>query len=318
MKKIGFLMLSLAGVMVLGGWSKDAKKPSFAAQGKEVAFADFEKAFNEKIENNEFLKPKKGEYVPSFKSTTKSAESETNLNKRGNKIVKQKRSAGSSKSSTKYDAKRGVAENVESGKSQSDEFDFGYKSNRKSQTSVDFKFQKASEEGKEYLAQVDLKSKTYNFMTPVDEDEKYEDLFSSLAYMAYSDGYEEFAEIWTNYVTAKEEEKSNYKFYQNKNLYTIEFKKDSEGEYKYNDEVKYSFKDNRYSKVQVDLKNAKKIKVTYYSERTRVRTYAVAYEDYLPKDVQTIKNRESIVMQLTKTNVSVKQQNLAKFAKTED
>ncbi len=310
MKKIKFLPLFLVAPLLVG--CNNVKQPKFAKEGDAVEFDKFADDLSKKSAEASFAKEAKlGSLV--FKSTNQSSE-ESKRTRSDKTVVNQSSDFEETKTDGKYDANnllisaKGSTKQNEQSKSLYGTSKTSLKSN--SETFV----QEFSKEDKKYVVTGNKKAKELQKMVELSDLVKAEDYFDLMMKALVANGGSRIQAACEAYALADEEAKKNYKFYENGDIFTVEFKEVVENEEHKNgeDKVEYVVNGSDSFKIQIDLTEGK-WKSKYYRETSEKIEHKLDHGSYLEGEVTESLIKASEDVEINSKDVKLKAVDVSKY-----
>ena len=311
MKKSKLLILVLVAPLLTGCGSGKVKAPKFAKEGESVSgdkfVEDIGKAYSSSAIAQEAAL---GSSVVSF-----------NLKMSGDLgVERDKKSFSKSTSFTEqdtkleYDAGNSILKMTNKGvMKESEKTKHGTTTSNGSQNQV-ASYGAAQVSGANYIVNVNQKAKEY-FKIMLIEGEitaaKYDDMMLKMMVGSLIDQYSFSAAAWA---TMTDEEKAEYKFYENGNIYTYEFEHKVENEETKDEEDKVVKieSERHYTKVQIDF-TAGKMAVKAFDEVENTTVYKQNSGIYVAEDIVKEKQLQSVDASCIDKDVKLKSTDLSKF-----
>ena len=313
MKKVGkFLPLFLVAPLLVGcGSNKKVEKPKFADNGSSM---EAEK-FMEDLEKAQLsCKYAKEEKVGSFELKSSERNSEKYTVTRGKKVADKKETNIWADVTMQYDSSALLmASKGESGYKIARE-NKSFKEIEKQSFKVDAMAQGGQYSGANYLIAVDKKAKEYSPVELLSDKLTLADALDLEAKQGVMDMADGLSELIQAYFLSDEEGRKLFSFYNNNNVYTIEYNKPSEEvEVKdLKDEVYRVDSDSNYAKVQVDFTNDK-MAYRFYTEYKSKSVYKKAVEGHALDEVVEEENLLSEEAVAETKSVKLKAADVSKY-----
>ena len=313
MKKVGkFLPLFLVAPLLVGcGSNKKVEKPKFADNGSSI---EAEK-FMEDLEKAQLsCKYSKEEKVGSFELKSSDRHSKKHTVTRGKNVADKKDTNIWSDATVQYDSSALLmASKGETGYKITSE-NKTFKEVEKLSFKVDAMAQGGQYSGANYLIAVDKKAKEYTPVELLSDELTLADALDAEAkegVMGIASGLSDLIEA---YILSDEEGKKLYSFYNNDNVFTIEYNKPSEEvEVKdLKDEVYRVDSDSNYVKVQVDFTNDK-MAYRFYSEYKSKSVYKKAVDGHALDEVVEEEDLQSAEAIAETKSVKLKAADVSKY-----
>lgn len=319
MKKYNVLPLVLVLPLLVGCGQKDIKAPKFAKEGDKVEYSAFNDAMNEINKEHAFFKSEEDYLLPSFKANIKEESLNKTELKRENKVHRSELNYSKKTTLGEYDKANGILhEKVETKGNAGGEAAQGYEKAEETRKTEIYR-QKGSDEGKDYLINVNVPNRTYALGSEVTELSPYDKLIDNKAasIATRNNAVFAFAFMMMAYSLADEEEQAKFSFYKNDKIFTLEYKDEKKGEEVKDaeDKVKWTIDESMDVKFQIDLSKSDSYKATYYSVETESTNYNIVYDYCVPGDVEIETKKQLIVAEVAQKDISLKAQDLAKFTK---
>jgi hypothetical protein len=213
-----------------------------------------------------------------------------------------------------YDAGNSIVKMTNKGAAKdSEKTKHGTSSSNGSQTQV-ASYEAAQVSGANYIVNVNHTAKEY-FKIMLIEGEvtaaKYDDMIVKMMVGSLIEQYSFSAASWA---TMTDEEKAEYKFYENGNIYTYEFEHKVENEETKDEEDKVVKieSERHYTKVQIDF-TAGKMAVKAFDEVETTTVYKQRYNSYAAEDIVKEKQLQSVDASCIDKDVKLKSTDLSKF-----
>ena len=255
MKKIKvFPLLILVPMLASCGLSKPSS-PKFADVGKEVKFDKFQtdlmEASGKAIFNSE-------KALPSGILKSKKAILSTTILKRGKETLMDYNVLRNENSELKYDKENKIVKEIVEDKSEAQSKTQTEKASEVDNVKTTRVYQEGEKDKKKYVLEVrpDLKEVYKEADLSGTKIAAYLDTFVKVNVGSTADNI--FNEIFMQYAASDEKEKKNYKFYENDQIFTIEYKSELEEDVKDDDEKVFLKRTTiQETKVQVELNDKK-------------------------------------------------------------
>lgn len=315
MKKIKLLPL-LAVIPMLASCGGKPAKPKFAKFGDEVKVDVFDKKTADAVKKSVLDKKE----IPS--GTVKAS---TNIyylteHKRGNKVMTKSEQHNEGISEVKHDAKNLVIEGKSTSKSSYVKKSKEGTKNQSAKSVKTYVDQEAKIDSKKYVVSAYKDSKEfYKLATIVEEVNSTKSILNTEIRNFLLVGQLLTYTVESGYNSADKEGKKNYKFYQNGNIFTIDFKEEIENESKnFEDKVEYIVKGTNEITVQVQIE-AEKVSYKYFSQREEVYEYKLdTGSNYAKGDVKKEVNCYVAEGEWKKKDVSLKAVDLSGYTQCGD
>jgi len=272
-------------------------KPSFKKAGAEISKDDFVKALDEESKSIDLLSEEKVGSATLSKTTKKETKT---TEKRGKKSVSKKTESSTDKDNYTYDADNLVVKVVSSKKSSISKKTKEEKYSKTEKTKTEGYVQKHTRADEKYLISVNKTTKVYQPVLPCSSDEFAVEMIKLSVVSTLGSSFSAGSSLLSQYNSADEEGKKDFKFYKNVKVYTIELSSSKDNELSYG---KQTVK--KYEKYQVVFADGK-FDVKSYKESTTTTEYG---KDYVtPGDaVEHVKGDVTEVVSKTSTKYSAKQ-----------
>ena len=292
------LLPILLAFPLLAGCGTNVKKPAFKKVGDKVTFEQFKEGIEKAREENIFFK---GDELPSFQVSLESKGVGQAVSKRGKQTLREAVTKSTMTINSKLDVKNGVSER----KQVRDESvvlttNLGSDSADESSKST-LVLQKLAKDNEEYAITVNEKAKYY-IVSPankISELNPYSKILEKDALTPFATVKALETTMLAEYQSASEEEKARYSFYQNKQVFTVEYVYEEN-----NEEDKTSEKST--SKLQFDLSDNEKYTVMVYSESSSHEEVLETHMDEIKGDVFEEVTKNALTLKAQKKNVTVK------------
>ena len=175
-------------------------------------------------------------------------------------------------------------------------------------------YEAAQVAGANYIVNVNQTGKEYQKIILIEGEvtaAKYDDMMLKTMVGSLINEYAFSASSWD---AMTDEEKAEYKFYENGNIYTYEYEHKVENEETKDAEDKVVKIDSErtYSKVQIDF-TAGKMAIRGYEEAETTTVYKQNYGSYAAEDIVKEKQLQSVDASYTDKDVKLKSTDLSKF-----
>lgn len=277
MKKLTILPLFLVAPLLVG-CGTNVKAPKFAKAGEEVSCEKFGTDLLEKKEAAAFSKEDK---IGSLVWKNKSASKRTIKDVRADKlVVKDSVNYNELNVTMQYDASNYLIQGSQKAKSSTVEKTQYEDEKTEQNANVNMFIQEYAKNDKKYAIYGNKESKELHGAAELGESLTIADYVDGNMKNMLAQQGTTVVSIVVQYETLTDEEKAKYKFYENGNIFTVEYKSEKEDEHKDGEDVViYKTKTSNYSKIQLDLTDgAWKLKM--YQEDTIETEYVKDDEDY--------------------------------------
>jgi hypothetical protein len=314
-------LATLLCLPLLAGCGNNVKAPKFAEYGKELNYADYMDATQKKTEASVLKKSFNEKKMESFEGKGSSASFSSSEIVRNKKSIYKNQSSSNATTVVKYDANASTFRTDEkSNNKQTTKDNFGSKtSGTKKNDSSQMQIDKVKD--KYYLIEVEFKKSEYKAEDELAKEadgKPYIDgymkelVLNSLTYIDYT-----MAMMIGLYNSFSDDVKSRFKFYQNDNIFTVEYKHKTENEeYKPADKL-ISVENGEYKNIlQIDLtENAWNAK--YYQNKKVTTEYKENFDTseikYAKGDVLTEISQTSTQYSFAKKDVKQQKADISKF-----
>ena len=250
MKKTKFLSLLVFAPLLASCGAGKFDEPKFAKYGDEVKAEKFGKAFDDILKKSSLNKKAKLGSLFMSKRDVYYSSSDVVRNK---KSIKGGSMGQAEVSEISYDSKNVIAKNVETDEYVQKEYALSGEEVAETSMKSTNQQQVSKVKGKSSLVSIDEDTKTYSVIYEVDKDNvpanDFDAQFKSYLSGQIESSYVTFA---LSYEAADAKEKKNYKFYQNGNVFTMEFQDSQEVE-----EENYKGSSSEKWTIQLDLTEGK-------------------------------------------------------------
>ena len=283
MKKIKFLPLLLVAPL-LTGCGNNVKAPKFDKAGEEVAADKFAADLDEKYTAASFAKEDK---LGSLVLKSKVADQQITKDVRADKLVIEDFNEYYEQNTTlKYDAANSLASaDISINGKSTEKTQYGKTTGKAAQKDTMF-IQKYSKDGSDYAVRGSKKAKELQNPTPLTEVMPMDVYCDTMVKMSLASQGADVSDAIAAYMGASEEERKNYKFYENGNIFTVEYAKTIEAQEHKNaeDKVDYVTSGSQNYKVQIDLTDGK-WKSKLYREVISKTEYKLIVDEHLEGEV---------------------------------
>lgn len=314
MKKILKLLPFAVLLPTLVGCSANKiKKTEFQDVGEEITLEEFNKNYEEVKAENEFVKEDK---LVSMIKNSYSAHSDNYENLRSGKLISKSEEKRINNSEEKYDVDHLISKSTTVENSSKNAKDsYGKSSSSSSSKKVSGVQQTISGEHV-YFASIDHIRKEYGPYQVLDDDHKAEDVFDNWIKFAGVNAMLQF--IGYEYGGEDEEIQKRYTYYQNGNIFTIQYdfeeeveNKSTVGEEELLDSI-LTIKDHR--KYQLDLTNGK-FSFKGSEEYSSDIKYERSFDENIVGDSHSHKENRYFAVSFEAGSVSLKTTDLSKYVK---
>ena len=311
MKKLTFLPLFLVAPLLVG-CGNNVKAPKFAKVGDEVAGDKFIADLTEKSSASAISKEDKlGSLV--IKSVVKSVD-EAKLTRADKTVVSQSTTYEEQKTDAKYDAANLLVAGKTSAKATLNKKTLYGTEKTNGTTKGNTFIQQFEKDGKKYAVMGNKEAKELNKMVEFTELLPADKYFDTMMKAMIGENGEHIMDACADWSMADEEGKKNFKFYENGNIFTVEYKRVIENEEHKNGEDKVDKVTNAtYSyKAQIDLTDGA-WKAMYYSEAEEKVEYKLNSGSNLEGEVKVTKGKSSEEVEVNSKDVKLKAVDVSKY-----
>ena len=304
MKKNKILTL-LAFTPLLSGCGNGVKAPKFVDYGKQVKASAFITNITKAFSDTRFNKAAK---ISSYEANSAYAQHGNEDLIRNNKVIRNNQEFYRKSIKYQYDASELVLNLKNNDVSKESHKENSHKLEDIQKGNYEEQLQAGKYNKKDYLLSLDIKFKEYRPYLPLD-GYKLADLFDGEAKSTANEIMEEsISSIQSNYYDATDEEKKNYKFYQNGEIYTIEYKSSQIKEVKGDRKTKT----NTIWKVQLDFTEGKWSGKEYSLQEVEIE-YLKKQEDFAKGDVTKATYEKSRENTIVLKDVKLKNEDVSKY-----
>lgn len=290
MKKLKFLPLLLVAPLLIG--CNNVKSPKFADNGEEVAGDKFMADLAEKSLATAYNKE---DALPSLAVKSKRSSKEYSARTRKDAGFKASYERNySTTTSMKYDAANVLMDGKVSSKTKRKEVSNYGKEIGNEKESRNMFYQEFAKGDKKYLVMGTKEEKKLQAISQVTEENPASKVMDMFVKTAVASQGSDLNNLLNAYAGSTEEEQKNYKFYENGNIFTVEYKYSVENEESKDGEDKVIYVTNAsyYKKAQVDLTDGK-WKALFWNESSVKQEYKQDYGIYFEGDVYESKDLTS-------------------------
>ena len=292
------LLPILLAFPLLASCGTNVKKPAFKKVGDKVTFEQFKEGIEKAREENIFFK---GDELPSFQASLESKGVQQAVSKRGKQTLREALTKSTMTINSKLDVKNGVSERKQVRDDSVVLTTYLGSDSAVESTKSTLVLEKLVKDNEEYAITVNEKAKYY-IVSPgnkVSELNPYSKILEKDALTPFATVKALETTMLAEYQSASEEEKARYSFYQNKQVFTVEYSYEESSE-----ENKTS--EQSTSKLQFDLSDNEKYTVMVYSESSSHEEVLETHMDEIKGDVYEEVSKNALTLKAQKKNVTVK------------
>ena len=309
MKSFKFIpALAIVALLSACGTSKSVsvKAPKTMSKGQEISVQTFIEDGQKALDALEVLKD--DVKFGSKAVTVKASEEETQTANRDGKTYASSRTAGVEELDFKADSKTYVLKGQMNFKRETSMKDLYYETKSYDVSKQTAYMQEVEKDGNKYYGSVNTTTEEVITMFPLSDTLTLEDAYNTMvgnmiSSYANLNTAKSFIAMAT---TLSEEELAHYKFYENKNVFTVVYQLEETDDYKdASDEVVYSAKTTYSTTYQFKLDD-KDLRTITLKEEEKVKTFVKDYDDAFAGDVVTEIENEYLDFQAKDAKVSLK------------
>lgn len=305
MKKTTKFLSFLLFAPLLTGCGNGVKAPKFVDYGKEVKAATFITNITKAFSDVRFNKAAK---IPSYEANSTYALHGNEDLIRNNKVIRNDQESYSRTIKYQYDSSELVLNLKNKDASKQTHKENSHKLEDVQKDNYEEQLQAGKYNKKDYLLSLDIKFKEYRPYLPLD-GYKLADLFDGEAKSTAIEIIEEsISGIESAYYDATDEEKKNYKFYQNGEIYSIEYKSSQTKEVKGDRKTRT----NTLWKVQLDFTEGKWSGKEYSLEEVEIE-YLKKQEDFAKGDITKATYEKASENTIILKDVKLKNEDVSKY-----
>jgi hypothetical protein len=311
MKKIKLLPL-LAVIPMLASCGGKPAKPKFAKFGDVITAEEFDTKCEAARKKTVLVL----DLLPAGISKKSSVEYTETVHNRNKKALSSDVHVKESNDELKHDVKNAVVEGKATSKDTRNIKTKATSSSTNENKSSAYTIQETKIDDNKFVVTAYKKSKQFEKISKITDGlNTAKTILDDLVRDFLDDGETEVYGLRSAYAIASEEGKKNYKFYQNDKIFTIEFKKDIDEEYKPADKVLYVDKGTEEKVIQIEL-DKDKLSYKFWHLKEYEREYKSDYSsDQAKGDVSKYVTREVKEGTWQRKDVTLKALDLANFTK---
>ena len=318
MKKTKVLPLLLLMPLLTSCGNGELKAPKFAKFGEEIKFDKFEKTItgilDKSVIHKSYDAKKTENNLGSYEVSAKTAELVRNQTIRNKKTISQYDDLSELDNKIKFDSKELLyATQSTKRNTEATSHDAQTKLKMVNEIKADLITQKEKIKDVNYLVSVDKTNKTYRPSEVLPNDVDLAKKFDTESKIAAGLNILIFlASAESDYKSADAKEQKNYHFYQNGNIFTVDYSRVDEGELRVLGNVVGKEKTEWKTTVQTDLTEGKWV-VKYFDEYRVTKTYSKNTSAYAKDDAAVQLEQNIAEVHFTTKNVKLKRADISKM-----